>query len=65
MILEVAAAMRILAYGTSADSLDETLQLAELTALKFLNRLIVAVVDAFSDGLLAAPTADQSRLFLH
>lgn len=43
---KVTAAVRMLAYGCSADSLDETLRIAEITALECLYLFSSAVVQA-------------------
>lgn len=57
------AALRQMAYGTPADACDEYVRTAETTALVCLKRFCAAVVNAFGDEYLRAPTsADLARL---
>jgi hypothetical protein len=56
---KVTAATRMLAYGTSADQLDEWIRLGESTIFKCFYRFLVAVYDAFGDEYLRAPTKED------
>jgi hypothetical protein len=63
-LLKVTAAMRMLAYGGSADALDENLGLSESTALESLRHFCSAVVSCFGETYLSEPTAhDMEQLF--
>nr|CCA19309.1 F21J9.3 putative [Albugo laibachii Nc14] len=62
-IQKALSAIRQLAYGAPADSMDEYVRMAETTALESLKRFCVAVVDSLGDEYLRAPTTqDLSRL---
>ena len=50
------AALRILAYGYSADNVDEYLRMAESTAVETLQRFVTAVVETFGGEYLREPT---------
>ncbi|XP_066373737.1 uncharacterized protein [Miscanthus floridulus] len=57
------AAIRMLAYGTAADMLDEYLKVAESTALECLEKFVQGVVEVFGSKYLRRPTAeDMERL---
>ncbi|CCI44007.1 unnamed protein product [Albugo candida] len=57
------SAIRQLAYGAPADSMDEYVRMAETTALESLKRFCVDVVDSLGDEYLRGPsTQDLSRL---
>ncbi|XP_010696025.3 uncharacterized protein LOC104908599 [Beta vulgaris subsp. vulgaris] len=57
------AAIRILAYGTSADIVDEYIKIGESTAIECVFRFCRAVIDAFGGLYLRRPTnADVQRL---
>jgi len=57
------AAIRMLAYGTAADMLDEYLKVAESTALECLEKFVQGVVEVFGSKYLRCPTAeDMERL---
>jgi hypothetical protein len=58
-IQKVTAALRMLAYGCSADQLDENLRIGESTALKCLRRFCKAVITGFGETYLRAPTQDD------
>ena len=51
------AAIRMMAYGSSADSLDENLRMGESTILECLDRFISGVIGLFGKEYLRAPTA--------
>ena len=57
------AAIRMLAYGTVADMLDEYLKVAKSTALECLEKFVQGVVEVFGSKYLRHPTAeDMERL---
>ncbi|KAI8571886.1 hypothetical protein RHMOL_Rhmol01G0154900 [Rhododendron molle] len=57
------AAIRILAYGVSADFLDEIVRIGESTAIESLERFVKAVIEIFSGEYLRSPTSnDIARL---
>lgn len=58
------AALLQLAYGTSADDVDEYVRISESTALEALKRFCVAVVKLFSGEHLRAPTKEDLRKIL-
>jgi len=64
---KVTCALRMLAYATSADQLDEYIRLAESTVLKTLHRFCQAIIDVFGDTYLRTPNKDdlQKILMLH
>ncbi|XP_057247382.1 uncharacterized protein LOC130589812 [Beta vulgaris subsp. vulgaris] len=56
-------AIRILAYGTSADIVDEDIKIGESTAIESVFRFCRAVINAFGGLYLRRPTnADVQRL---
>jgi len=58
-----AAALRMLAYGTSADACDEYLRMAESTALETHDRFCQAIFFLYKDQYLRNPNKhEQSRL---
>ena len=57
------AALRMLAYGMSADSLDEYVRIGETTTIECVKRFCQGVVEIFGPEYLRSPnTADISRL---
>ena len=58
---KVTAALRVLAYGSSADSLDEYLQMAESTTNECVLQFCRTVIDVYGDRYLRAPTEDDAR----
>lgn len=64
MIQKVTAALRMLAYGSSADQLDEWIRLGESTILKCLRQFVRAVNNAFGPEYLRAPTAEDTKRIL-
>ncbi|XP_028085565.1 uncharacterized protein LOC114286576 [Camellia sinensis] len=57
------AALRMLAYGITADYMDEYLRIEESTALKSLKKFVKAIVVIYSDKYLRSPNNDDiSRL---
>ncbi|TVU18572.1 hypothetical protein EJB05_34679, partial [Eragrostis curvula] len=62
-IQKVVAAFRMLAYGMSADSLDDYVRMGESTIIECLNHFVQAVVEVFGEEYLRAPNAqDTARL---
>jgi len=62
-IQKTMAAIRQLAYGVSADTIDEYIRIAESTAIKCLKRFCTAVNESFGEEYLRHPTkADIERL---
>lgn len=60
---KVTAAMRIIAYGTAADAVDEKLGISESTALECVMRFCDVVIDTCEAEYLRSPTeADVARL---
>ena len=60
---KVVAAMRILAYGVLADTVDEYVQIGESTAREALNHFCRVVIAAFRNEYLCSPTpGDVARL---
>jgi hypothetical protein len=53
---KMTAAIRMLAYGTSADLCDEYVSIGETTAMKCLKKFVKAVVSNFSEEYLRSPT---------
>ncbi|KAG3109105.1 hypothetical protein PI124_g17781 [Phytophthora idaei] len=56
-LLKVTAALRQLA--STADALDENLEMSETTALKCLKRFYKSVIKCFGAEYLRAPTPDE------
>jgi len=57
------AAIRVLAYGTAADTVDEYLRLGESTTRKCLENFVEEIINLFGDEYLRRPTpADLQRL---
>jgi hypothetical protein len=53
------SAIRMLAYGVSADSLDEYIRASESTVIKYMHIFCSAVIDAFGAEYLRHPTKDD------
>ena len=60
-IQKCTAALRLLAYGASADSLDENLRMAESTALETLKRFCLAVNDVYAAEALTPPNVERTH----
>ena len=57
------AAIRMLAYGTTADLCDEYVSIGETTTMKYLKKIVKVVVSNFSEEYLRSPTNnDIARL---
>ena len=61
---KITAALRVLAYGCSADSLDEYVRMAESTVLKCLVNFCDAVSAHFKDEYLRQPREDDLERLL-
>lgn len=62
-LLKVTAAIRMLAYGSSADSVDENLEMGEQTVLDSLQHFVQSVIHCFGDEYLRPPSeVDITRL---
>jgi len=53
------AAIRMLAYGTSADQLDEVLKIAASTCLEILGKFVEGVIEKFGEEYLRPPRSDE------
>ncbi len=53
---KLTCALPFLAYGTSADKLDEYIWIAETTVLETVSRFCSAIIACFSDTYLCSPT---------
>ena len=63
---KMTAALRMLAYGVTADFLDEYVRIAESTAMMSLKKFVAAVVAIFSEQYLRSPNnEDIARLLAH
>lgn len=61
---KVTAALRMLAYGTSADQLDDYIRLAESTILDCLKNFCVAVCEVFGAEYLRTPDENDLKVIL-
>jgi len=59
------AAIRMLAYGSPADQLDEVLKIAASTCLKILGKFAIEVIGCFGQEYLRPPTSDELEKNLH
>ncbi|TVU03239.1 hypothetical protein EJB05_51227, partial [Eragrostis curvula] len=57
--------MRMLAYGTSADTLDEYLKVAESTAMECMEKFVEGFIATFGKGYLRHPTCEEVEQLLH
>ena len=58
------AAIRMLAYATSADQLDEVLKIAASTCLEILGKFAEGVIETFGDEYLRPPRIDELEQIL-
>lgn len=63
-IMKVIAAFRVLAYGCSADSLDENLEISETVVYECVKKFTKAVIECFGDQYLRAPTNEDIQELL-
>lgn len=64
LLLKVTAALCMMAYGSSADSLDENLKIGESTVLECLEHFTNSVISLYSNEYLCYPTEDDLRRLL-
>ncbi|TVT97759.1 hypothetical protein EJB05_56980, partial [Eragrostis curvula] len=57
--------MRMLAYGTSVDTLDEYLKVAESTAMECMEKFAEGVIATFGKEYLRHPTCEEVEQLLH
>ncbi|XP_019192734.1 PREDICTED: uncharacterized protein LOC109187032 [Ipomoea nil] len=63
LFLRIVEAMRMLAYGSSADSIDENIRLGETTIMKCMKRFVQSINDVFGEEYLRMPNVvDVQRL---
>ena len=58
------AAIRLLAYGSAADSIDEYIRIGESTALECLEHFCEGVIACFAETYLRSPTEDDIKRIL-
>lgn len=56
---KITASMRMLAYGVSADSVDDYVRIGESTAILSLKRFVKAVISIFGDEYLRSPNSND------
>jgi hypothetical protein len=56
--------LRVLAYGTAADSFDEYIRMAESTLLEYLELFCDAIISMYSSFYLRKPTAEDLQYIL-
>jgi hypothetical protein len=61
---KLTCALRFLAYGTSADQLDEYIRMAETAVLETVSRFCSAIIACFSDTYLRSPTVADLKFLL-
>ncbi|KAG8060411.1 hypothetical protein GUJ93_ZPchr0002g23558 [Zizania palustris] len=64
LVQKCTAAMRMLAYGTPADALDEYLKIGKCTALEFLDKFGRGVIEVFAGEYLRRPTREDVECIL-
>ena len=64
-IQKCTAAIRQLAYGGGADTVDEYVRLGETTARNCLHQFTAAIIDLFGDEYLRRPTPEDLERLLH
>lgn len=60
----ITCALRMLAYGSSANQLDEVIRMAESTVLKTLEKFCTAIIRIYGSRYLRSPTATDLELLL-
>ncbi|XP_012700993.1 uncharacterized protein LOC105913482 [Setaria italica] len=58
------SAIRMLAYGTPADALDEVLKIAASTSLDILGKFAIGIIECFGNEYLRPPTTDELEKIL-
>jgi hypothetical protein len=61
---KVTSALRMLAYGTLADLVDDHLMMGESQAIKCMKRFVVGIVKVFGEVYLRAPTEEDTARLL-
>ena len=56
-------AIRMLAYGSPADQLDEVLKFAASTCLEILEKFVIGIIECFGQEYLRPPTSDELEKF--
>ncbi|XP_033131850.1 uncharacterized protein LOC103829092 [Brassica rapa] len=59
------AAIRVLAYGSALDAVDEYLRLGATTTRQCVENFVEAIIDLFGDQYLRKPTEDDLQRLLH
>ncbi|CAN1268340.1 Protein ALP1-like [Linum perenne] len=62
---KLTSSFRMLAYGCSADSLDEYCRMGETTSLECLRKFCSAIINIYGAPYLRAPNVDDLRRLLH
>jgi hypothetical protein len=57
-------ALRQLAYGMAADTIDEYLKLGKITALECLEYYYLGIIECFGDEFLCCPTVADTQCLL-
>ena len=63
-LMKCLAAVRVLAYGCSADAIDDYVRIGEDTILEAVRRFTMAVIEIFGDEYLRAPNEDDTERLL-
>lgn len=63
-MIKCTAAMRMLAYGTPADALDENLKIGKSTTLKCLGNFAQGMIETFGPEFLRPPTVEETERIL-
>ena len=63
-MMKIIAAFRVLCYGSSADSLDENLEISETVVIQSVKKFTSAVNECFGDYYLRIPTTDDLALLV-
>ena len=58
---KITGCLRLLAYGSAADSIDEYVRMAETTALKYLELFCTHIISLYSSYYLRSPTAEDLK----
>ncbi|XP_062559285.1 uncharacterized protein LOC134224034 [Armigeres subalbatus] len=58
------AAIRLLAYGSSADSIDENVRIATSTALETLRHFCTGIIEIYGSEYLRPPNAEECRMLM-
>ncbi|KAK6151075.1 hypothetical protein DH2020_016007 [Rehmannia glutinosa] len=61
---KITAAMRMLAYGVSADYVDEYVRIGGSTAIEILKRFVKAVISIYSEKYLRSPNKEDVAILL-